>query len=417
MSDNMAQDLESAVRSVTKDWKRAKRQADKADRVRQSDLDRMRDYRPPRTSIRDAAFEVMEQAFNHASNHGKYHANARQIMYAARPLVIEITDGEIWKDSSYFTQTLLKDYLEQYQPTWARKVVWDARGHFTEPHEGDRIGLGGIEVMKYRRQWTDGTFAVCPYYDPPVIIGTVGPKLRYSAVLFLEKEGFDPILQDARIADRWDVAIMSTKGIPVKAASDLLSGLSGVQVLVVHDFDVDGFKIVNTLRTGTRLAQGTEVTDLGFRLADVQGLLTEKVEQWQTSPEERLRWDYDAADEEIDFLVRGSEYSWNGRWHWWGERVELNAMTTEQFIDWLERKLDEAGVAKVVPDGETLQRAYQRAYGLREVQKAQKEVAARVAEAEYPVPSSNELDGQVRELLQSDRTLSWDETIWQLLED
>jgi hypothetical protein len=54
-------------------------------------------------------------------------------------------------------------------------------------------------------------------------------------------------------------------------------------------------------------------------------------------------------------LVRRA--SW-GRWE--GERVELNAMTADQFIDWLERKLDEQGIGKVVPDPETLATAYRR---------------------------------------------------------
>lgn len=413
----MGEDLASAVRSVAKDWKKAKRKADEADRVRPSDLRRMSGYTARGTTIKDAAFAVMTTAFNHASNNGEYYANARQIMYAARPLVQKLTDGgEVWGDSSYFTQTLLKDYIEDFEPAWAGKVVWDARGHLTEPHEGERIGLGGIEVTEYRDDWTGHRIDVSPEYDPPIMVGTSGPLLRFGAVLFLEKEGFDPILKQARIADRYDLAIMSTKGMPVKAASDLLRALGDVHILAVHDFDVDGFKIVNTLRTGTRLAYGSAVTDLGFRLEDVEGLPTEKMDQWQKSPEGRLE-QYGCTDEEIEFLVEDTERAWGRKEHWWGRRVELNAMTTEQFLDWLERKLDEAGVEKVVPDGETLQKAYQRAYGLREVEKAQKEVAGRVAEVEHPVPSPSELDGQVRGLLQSDRTLSWDEAIWQLLED
>jgi hypothetical protein len=63
----------------------------------------------------------MEEAYNKASANGRYYANARQIYYAARPLVLELTDKKSTLDSRYFTQTLLKDYLELYNPNW--KVV------------------------------------------------------------------------------------------------------------------------------------------------------------------------------------------------------------------------------------------------------------------------------------------------------
>ena len=48
-------DLSSALESIAKDWKKAKRQADKQDRVSSFTLNRMR-YRPQRVTIRDVAF-------------------------------------------------------------------------------------------------------------------------------------------------------------------------------------------------------------------------------------------------------------------------------------------------------------------------------------------------------------------------
>ncbi|MFH1006625.1 MAG: hypothetical protein V1800_03870 [Candidatus Latescibacterota bacterium] len=126
---SLSDDIKAAMSSVTKDFKKAKRQADKNDCVSSSRLKELR-YKAPRTSLRDAAFEVMEDAYNKASSNGKYYANARQIMYAARPAILEITGLRELK-SAYFTQTLLKDYLEEYTPEW--KVAWAARGHLVEP--------------------------------------------------------------------------------------------------------------------------------------------------------------------------------------------------------------------------------------------------------------------------------------------
>jgi hypothetical protein len=149
----IAADLSKALRQVAKGWKSEKRHADRHDRVSYHSLSRMR-IGSVRPITREVAFEVMEQAYNHASANGQYYANARQIMYAARPLMLANEpslhlDG---KFSVYFTQIILKDYLEENDPDW--KVVWDARGHLIEPYTGKNIGLGGVSVMQYIESWT-----------------------------------------------------------------------------------------------------------------------------------------------------------------------------------------------------------------------------------------------------------------------
>jgi len=408
MSDTLAQALESAVCKVSADWKKAKRQADREDRVSRRDLERLRSWRSPRTTIRQAAFRVMRQAYMMASSDGRYYANARQIMYAARPLVMELTGGEYWKNSAYFTQTLLKDYLDEYSPSW--RVVWDSRGHLTEPHTKKVIGIGGAEVERYLTEWTNGDFEVFPWLKSIQQIKTVGPHLRFNAALFIEKEGFNEILEHAGLGDKYDLAIMSTKGLPVGAACQLASRFNqlGVQVLVMHDFDLAGFKIVKTLRQGTRLAPGARVIDLGFRLADVTGLQVEPVEYQQKRDPRRYLRDCGATDAERDFLVHSGDYR-----GWAGERVELNAMTSEQLIGWLERKLEEHGVDKVVPGPDTLARAYRRAVflqaGDREMERLRDEFAKHIVE----VPK--DLEQRVRVLLE-EGSASWDAAVWQMVE-
>ena len=220
MSDSIQKDLGSAIRKVTKKWKKAKRQADRRDRVSSYALRRMR-YSSYRETIRDVAFRVMEAAYLKASDGGKYPANARQIYYAARPAILaEVEADKV--DSRYFTQQILKDYLEQRSPDW--DVVYDARGHLAEPHDGEVVGLGGIEVRGYIESFS-GDFDEMPGLDAPERVPVKGPALRYSAVLFIEKEGFGPLLDAAHIAERFDLAIASTKGMPVSAFCNLLAEL------------------------------------------------------------------------------------------------------------------------------------------------------------------------------------------------
>ena len=42
-------------------------------------------------SVKDAAAQIMEQAYLKVSGNGRYPANARQIMYAARPHIQKVT--------------------------------------------------------------------------------------------------------------------------------------------------------------------------------------------------------------------------------------------------------------------------------------------------------------------------------------
>ena len=91
---------------------------------------------------------------------------------------------------------------------------------------------------------------------------TSGPRNRFGAILFIEKEGFKPLLDAARIAERFDIAIMSTKGMSVTAARQLVENSvrdHDIPLLVLHDFDVSGFTIAGTLQELTRRYQFTRV--------------------------------------------------------------------------------------------------------------------------------------------------------------
>ncbi len=411
MTDSMADALASVVRSVGKSWKQAKQRADREDRVSRRDLTYMRGGYS-RTTIREAAFRVMEAAYLKASGDGRYPANARQIYYAARPAILAEADANSL-DSQYFTQTLLKDYLDEREPDW--DVIYDARGHFAEPHRKGRdrqpaIGLGGAEVRDYVGRFTADSVKETPNLSSPSMLSTVGPGLRFDGVLFIEKEGFDPILEAAGIADRYDLAIASTKGMPVSAVCDLLGEMQ-LPVYVLRDFDKAGFSIVAALARGTRGARKTptHVIDLGLRLADIAGLGREAVSYPQREwPGYNLQ-ENGATAEEIAVLVDQPSGYHQG---WAGERVELNAMTSDQFVAWLERKLQEYGAKKVIPDAKVLRSAYRRAVFLQQLDAAQAELAEKIKREKVALPAA--LAREIRRLLKSRPEMSWDEAVWQL---
>ena len=66
-----------------------------------------------------------------------------------------------------------------------------------------------------------------------------------------------------------------------------------------------------------------------------------------------------ATEAEIDFLLGDDDHS--------PQRVELNALDSRQFIDFIERKLAEHGISKVIPEPAALANAFRlfvRGFGL-----------------------------------------------------
>ena len=210
---SMAADLINAVEMCTRDWTRTIEKEERNPVSRRYRFERM--TRARGIQFKEAAWEIMEEAYNKASGQGAYPANARQIMYAARPYIQQKVGKPL--QSSYFTQTLLPNYSEEHGcQHWT--TAYDARGHFAEPHGGERFGVGTLEVRHYLKGVRDPSLTDAAL--SAASISCYGPKHNFGALLFIEKEGFDPpLLKTAQIANRFDIAIMSTKGVSVTRGS------------------------------------------------------------------------------------------------------------------------------------------------------------------------------------------------------
>src|SRR5262249_33897460 len=162
----------------------------------------------------------------------------------------------------------LPDYmLEHPDQTAGWDVVFDARGHLMEPHTGYVIGIGTLEVRAYLREAESGIRQEIRVPELSLAFPTRGPRNRYSTVLYIEKEGFLPLLERAGFARRFDLAIMSSKGMGTTAARTLIEHLAPeARILCLHDFDRSGFSILGTLLRDTRryaYRNTPEVIDLG----------------------------------------------------------------------------------------------------------------------------------------------------------
>ena len=75
--------------------------------------------------------------------------------------------------------------------------------------------LGTLQVRKYLAQVQGYRAKRASVQRQGGRLPTVGPKNRYGAILFIEKEGFMPLFEAVKLAERHDLAIMSTKGMSV----------------------------------------------------------------------------------------------------------------------------------------------------------------------------------------------------------
>jgi len=149
----------------------------------------------------------------------------------------------------------------------------------------------------------------------------------------------------------------------------------------VRDFDKAGFIIAGTLARDTRryefsnVDHADRVSDLGLRLADVEVLdiPAEDVFYGKTDPRANLL-EYGATDDEVEFLCSGVNWGSGG---YFGQRVELNAMTSGNLINFLEGKLNDLGISKVIPGDATLEQAYRRAAEAHYINKHSREILSK----------------------------------------
>jgi hypothetical protein len=401
---NIANDILDCVETATSKWTRQKKSEERHPGNIRYRVSRM--TREPSTTQKEAAWDVMEAAYMAASAGDTLPAKARQIYYQARPKIMALTEDKELQ-FGYFSQELLPSYVEEHGHDW--DVVYDARGSFEEPHTNRRIGCGTIEVRNYLNA------AKAPETLPAAFAGAsvdvIGPSGGFAAVLFCEKEGFSPLFKAVNLADRYDLMIVSNKGVSVTAARrlvDIVCGDHDLPLFTLHDFDVAGFLILATLQRDTRRYQfsnAIEAVDLGLRLADIAGLEREPAAATRIRANllrEQLA-ENGAAAAEIDILLN--------------ERVELNALTSDALIAMIETKLKAYGLKKVVPDEDLLAEAYRAFHRSHELRERFEEMEVEFDEEPDEIEVPTGLNERVRAILAKHDDLRWDDAVRVVLDE
>jgi hypothetical protein len=267
-------------------------------------------------SQKEVVLAHLDAAIAKASGQGAYRFSPRQVFYVIRPLVREAVGTELqWGNF----ETIIGD-CELVQGEIAG-MYRDPRGTLYHPHRRDSIPLGTLQVERYSR-----------------------PEWTFNKILFIEKEGFFEALKEAAWPERHDCALLTSKGQPTRAARDLLDLLGetgeGILFFAVHDADAAGTLIYQSLQEATRARPGrrVQVVNLGLEPEEAVAMALE-VEDVDAGERRKPIASYVPAD-----------------WQDWlrHHRVELNAMTTPQFIAWLDAKMAAFGNGKLVPPASVL---------------------------------------------------------------
>jgi hypothetical protein len=179
------------------------------------------------------------------------------------------------------------------------------------------------------------------------------PSWVYDKILFIEKKGLWPILQAAKIAERYDMAIIAAEGYSTEAARTLFQSADknrDYRLFVLHDADPYGYNIGRTLSEATRRMPdySVEVVDLGLRFEEALslGLEAEGFSRKTSLPKGLSLTETERAAFEGQRVGQGQ---------WICQRVELNAFSAPDFITFIERKLEESEATdKVIPPSSEL---------------------------------------------------------------
>ena len=418
-----ADDILSVTKAVTKKWEKQRKAEERGSQSRSS---RMYVY-SDRVSFSDVAEQILPEAYQHASGGGKLWVKKRQLYYASRKRFQELTGRDI--EAAYFSQTLLRKYLNTHPETASWKIAADARGHLMIPNAQHeiRVPIGTLEIDGHLRKSNRSYDGTDIGFSLPTAWPSIAPGQRYQAVLFIEKEGFEPMLEEAKIAERYDLAILSGKGQSTEAARRFIDETcyvgGGVPLFALHDLDKAGFQIKKRLTTVGDWAKESDmvlyefqneinVTDLGLRLDDVKKYKLEWAAEKVPCSHRRSckcfkcqplsTQEYGITDAEYEYLM--------GR-----QRVELNALTSPQFIALIEAKLQEHGLHKrLVPaDDEVLAEAYRRALAVAQInaalETAHEEAIAKYSNADIP----KTLRKQIQKAMKKSPA-AWDQVLYRM---
>jgi hypothetical protein len=407
-----ANDIMDVTRKATGKWTKQRKAEIRGSRSRGS-----REYvYSDRVCFTHVVDEILPAAYAHASGGGRYSVPKRNLFYACREAFRLETGKPL--DWNYFSGNLLVKYRNRHPQTVAGwKITADPRGNLTLPNTGHdtRIPCGTVHIDNHL---ADAARPCEPFADledveAPIEWPSLAGGQRYQAVLYIEKEGFEPMLEEARIAERYDLAILSCKGMSVVSARKFVDHVcykgSGVPLLTVTDLDKSGFEIDQRLVSVSDAAIEDDLVTYEFRneIDHIRlGLTLVDAEAYGLKGESCPFKGYFESDSPATEAEKAYLKS--------GRRIELNEFTAPQFIEWLEAKLIENGFhERLIPADDVLANAWKRAVAVAQINRAVEKARERAIADAKAATIPDGLRETLKEAIQ-EHGEAWDRALYEM---
>ena len=303
-----------------------------------------------------AVFKILPDCLLGSTTNNTLPVQQRSLYYAVRTMIQTYTNAYL---SDKYFGAILFDYWREFG---RNKLIYnDPRGVLHTPHGEILLPLGTLEVDQY-----------------------VFPEHEYNKILYIEKKGLWHTIKAAGLPKKYDMAVIAGEGYATEAIRVLLDKAQtgkSYTIFVLHDADPAGYNIARTLKESTKRMpdHNIEVFDLGLNIQDAidMGLSSETFTR------------KNVLVKTLEFNEIESEYfggikqSLDKKISWVCQRVELNAMSAGQLVDYIDK-----GISRVI-----------------DAQNIDKKV----------IPPEATLNDTANKLLKHDLGVKIDETISQLL--
>lgn len=227
------------------------------------------------------------------------------------------------------------------QPELEEQILLERRGYFIDPFSNTELPLGTQDVNAFIAQRGENRI-----YKKIETIYSIPLRYRYGHVLFVEKAGYNSILQQSGFLAQKNIGIMATQGFGTRAAKKLISHFlqEGIKVYALHDCDLPGYLIQKRLAEGSGTYRDSlEVTEIGLTIEDVKKLGKEHLAETVTYAKAYSNSLQLLSKEEREFFVADRER------HTF-RRVEINALTTPELLQFLSEKIPEVRITPARED-------------------------------------------------------------------
>jgi len=287
-------------------------------------------------TIADRVREILQEAVERVSNGGTMKFDIRSLFYAVREIYLKRWSGEKFYEYNSFTQDFMRTYEKQHGKI--RGLVRGPRGKYCSPDEYGWRTESDVKPDLY-------------------LMRGIGNK-----IIVVEKMGLFEQMLANNFDKRLDCILMTTQGFTSEAGREALIQVQewGLPVCVLHDYDINGVLIKETLTRPTKRLD-TEIdpeilVDVGLNWEVVNRLMTER----GLTPEPVTLSKQDES--KLAGMVERDEISQDEYNFLYDGRVELNALTPRELLDWLEQRLEALDLWKTVPTQEQLDELIKRSY-------------------------------------------------------